>query len=228
MWLSVDWDYYTGMREHVFDSPFWGTSDGEYQRHDRWLELCHTRGGTPFECLREDFPLYGDPLELLQFMGLPCWVMLSHESAYSLLEHKNTSRTLINLDSHHDLYSSSGNPQIIRAGNWAGHALTRGLISNYTCIYPQWHSQVMMTEGYDLERTWQEMGEHTVGRCFDRQKVHLERQEPTDLTLLEISGIFLVQSPAWTNPLYDPIFFELCEKLQARVWGEGLRLRVRE
>ncbi len=223
MWLSVDWDYYAGMREHVFDSPFWGTSDGEYQRHDRWLELCHTRGGTTFECLRQDFPLYGNPLELLQFAGLPCWMMLSHQSAYSLLEQHPQSSKLINLDSHHDLYSSSGNPQITRAGNWAGHALARGLLSDYTCMYPQWHTQVMLTEGYDLERTWQEMGER-----FERGQVHLERQERKNLSLEGISGIFLVQSPAWTNPLHDPIFFELCEKLQARVWGESLRSRVRE
>ena len=240
MLLSVDWDYYAGSSEHVFDSPLWGSPDLEYHRHERWRELAQKRGGSvrtrapvsvrtrapvsSFEALREDFPLYGNPLELLILEGLPCFAALSHESGIDWLERvqQASPQALLNLDSHHDLYSSSGDASRVRPGNWVGHALERGLISHYTCLYPSWHSSVAVSEGFDVERTWSEIGARA-----SREQVSLERLEqgrtlesaivPLFTSLRDVSSVLLVQSPAWTSPLYDPIFLELIQRLEAQI-----------
>ena len=216
MLLSVDWDYYAGSREHVFDSPLWGSPDLEFHRHERWLELARKRGGSSFEALHQDFPLYGNPLELLVLEGLPCYASLSHNSGMKWLEQvqQASPQALLNLDSHHDLYSSSGDASRVRPGNWVGHALERNLISHYACLYPSWHSSVAVSEGFDVERTWSEIGDR-----FSRTQVTLERSAYPERVILpsDVSSVLLVQSPAWTSPLYDPIFLELCQKLQAQI-----------
>ncbi len=231
MLLSVDWDFYAGSSEHVFDSPLWGSLDREFERIERWRQLALKRSNsarthTPvssFEALREDFPLYGNPLELLALEGVPCFVALSHEMGFEWVETQqrnsalNLALSLVNLDSHHDLFSSSGDPARIRPGNWVGHALERGLISHYTCLYPSWHADVAVSEGYDLERTWGEINSRV-----SREKVTLERLNSNSalesaIVLSDVSSVLLVQSPAWTNPLYDPLFLELTHKLRARV-----------
>jgi len=221
MLLSVDWDFYAGSREHIFDSPLWGSPDLEYHRHERWRELARKRGGEGWDVLEHDFPLYGNPLELLILEGLPCFMALSHESGLKWLEVQQGEqaypKTLFNLDSHHDLYSSSGDPYRVRPGNWVGHALERGLISHYTCLYPHWHSSVAVAEGFDVERTWSEIGARA-----SREQVSLERLTfgstlESAIVLSDLSSVLLVQSPAWTNPLYDEVFLELCEKLQAQI-----------
>ena len=246
MLLSVDWDYYAGSREHVFDSPLWGSPDLEYHRSQRWLELARKRGGSSFEALYQDFPLYGNPLELLILEGLPCFVAVSHESGIEWLAHVGATGCLgpttaclgqnatywgcpphglgcqsllhlVNLDSHHDLFSSSGDASRVRPGNWVGRALECGLISHYTCLYPSWHAGVAVSEGFNLERTWVE-----IGTRFSKVQVTLERPVPhftleSAITLSDASSVLLVQSPAWTNPLYDPIFLELIHRLKATV-----------
>ena len=209
--LSVDWDYFSGSLEHVFDSPLWGSPDLEFDRCERWRERARSRGGSSFEVLRHDFPLFGDPQELLRFVGVPTFAISSHDAAYGLLKHLTCS-SVINLDSHHDLFSSSGNPNFVRPGNWAGLALEQGLIESYSCIYPTWHANVRVTEGFDLNRTWTELG----ARVW-RDRVSLSR-EPSVLNGLEhqsVGAMLLVFSPSWSNPLYDPLFLELALGLNA-------------
>jgi hypothetical protein len=209
--LSVDWDYFSGSLEHVFDSPLWGSPDLEYDRCERWRERARVRGGSSFEDLRHDFPLFGDPQELLRFVGVPTLAVSSHDAAYNLLERLKCS-SVINLDSHHDLFSSSGDPTRLRPGNWAGLALELGLIETYSCKYPAWHADVRVTEGFDLDRTWSEL----VARDWHGQ-VSLFRDEST-LEALEpssVQAILLVLSPSWCNPLYDSAFFEIAQGLHA-------------
>ena len=216
MLLSLDWDFYAGSSEHVFDSPLWGSPDLEYHRHERWRQMVRVRGGDSWEVLKVDFPLYGNPLELLALEGLPCYAALSHESGIGWLERvrQASPQALLNLDSHHDLYSSSGDSNRVRPGNWVGHVLERGLISHYTCLYPGWHSSVAVSEGFDVERTWSEMGNR-----FLRTQVRLERRTGPEQAILlsDVSSVLLVQSPAWTSPLYDPVFLELTRKLEAKI-----------
>ena len=208
--LSVDWDFYSGSLEHVFDSPLWGTQDLEFDRLERWRDRVRVRGGSSFEALRHDFPLFGNPRELLRFVGVPTFAVSSHDAAYGLLNRLGCS-SVINLDSHHDLFSSSGDPSRVRPGNWAGLALENGLIESYSCIYPAWHSGVCVTEGFDLERTWSEIGART---WFDR--VSLLHDE-SDLGSLEPHFVLLVLSPSWSNPLYDPSFLEIARGLHAKI-----------
>ncbi len=203
----------------MFDSPFWGTRDTDFDRFGAWEARAFKRGGSGFEVLRDDFPLFGNPFELLNFAGLPCYVTLSHGDAYDLIKDLGIS-SIINLDSHHDLFSSSGDPKRVRPGNWAGLAIEHGLISSYTCIYPAWHENVRVTEGFDLSRTrlelpnrfssggWSETIPHAIP---DLQRGMIEL-EPADF-----SAVLLVQSPAWTNPLYDSVFLELCQILKAQI-----------
>ncbi len=209
--LSVDWDYFSGSLEHVFDSPLWGSPDREFDRCERWRERARSRGGSSFEILRHDFPLFGDPQALLRFVGIPTFAVSSHAAAYGLLNHLNCS-SVINLDSHHDLFSSSGDPTWVRPGNWAGLALEHGLIESYTCIYPSWHSEIRVSEGFELDRTRIEMG----ARVW-RDRVSLSR-EPSALESLghqSVRAILLVLSPSWSNPLYDSLFFDLAHGLNA-------------
>ncbi len=216
--LSVDWDFFSGSAELVFDSPFWGTRDTDFDRHDAWKARALKRGGKSFEVLKTDFPLFGQPLELLKFAGLPCYASVSHSEAYELIERLRIS-SVVNLDSHHDLFSSSGDPQRIRPGNWAGLALEHGLISSYTCIYPDWHEHVRVTEGFDLSRTKLELPARFRGEWSESipyTKPILQRGMP-NLEPADVSAVLLVQSPAWSNPLYDSVFFELCQGLKTEI-----------
>jgi hypothetical protein len=192
----------------VFDSPFWGSRDTTFDRSEAWVARALKRGGSTFEALREDFPLSGNPLELKKLIDLPCYATVTHSDAYGLLEQLQI-KNVINLDSHHDLFSSSGDPQRVRPGNWAGLALERGLISSYTCFYPAWHENVRVTEGFDLARTNLELSSRLSGFNFS-----LQRGMP-DLEKAQFEAVLLVQSPAWTNPLYDSVFLELCQVLNA-------------
>jgi hypothetical protein len=202
--LSVDWDFFSGCIEHVFDAPIWGSKDTDYDRSEAWKERTRKRNGN----LSTDFPLLEDWRWLLQFVGIKTFATLSHADAYVLLE-KTPFSNVINLDSHHDLFSSSGDPKRVRAGNWAGLALEHGLIQNYTCVYPNWHEHVRVTEGFDLERTKTELGSRFT------ENITLERKALNQLEFKNIEMILLVQSPAWTNPEHDPMFFELCQVLNA-------------
>ncbi len=202
--LSVDWDFFSGCLEHVFDAPIWGSKDTEYDRTEAWFERAKKRNGN----LSTDFPLLEDWRWLLQFTGIKTLATLSHADAYGVLENLDCS-SVTNLDSHHDLFSSSGDPKRVRAGNWAGLALENGLIQNYTCVYPTWHEHVRVTEGYDLTRTQTELGSRFTAN------IKLERTALAQLELKDIKMILLVQSPAWTNPEHDPMFFELCAALRA-------------
>jgi hypothetical protein len=215
--LSVDWDFFSGSLEHIFDSPLWGTPDLEFDRCERWRERARARGGSGFEILRHDFPLFGDPRGLLRFLGVPAFAVASHDAAYGLLKRLKCS-SLINLDSHHDLFSSSGDPSRVRPGNWAGLALEHGLIETYSCIYPSWHTEVRVSEGFDLNRTWSELG----ARAW-RERLSLSF-DASVLDSLEPNFIVLVLSPSWSNPLYDPTFFGLARGLNAEI-ESGLACR---
>ena len=204
MLLSVDWDFFSGCIEHVFDAPIWGSKDTDYDRAGAWIDRAKKRNGN----LGTDFPLLEDWRWLLQLRGIKTLATLSHADAYGLLEQTKFA-SVTNLDSHHDLYSASGNPKRVRAGNWAGLALEYGLIQNYTCVYPSWHEQVRVTEGYDLTRTKTELGSRYT------PNIKLERTALVQLELEKIEMILLVQSPAWTNPEHDSMFFELCTALNA-------------
>jgi arginase family enzyme len=153
MLLSVDWDYFSGCVEHVFDAPIWGSRDTEFDRMEAWKHRAEKRAGD----LSADFPLLENWQALKQLAGLPAYATLGHADAYGLLKALRLS-SVVNLDSHHDLYSQSGDPNRVRAGNWAGLALAHGLVQHYTCIYPNWHAQVRVAEGFDLEHLGRNRG----------------------------------------------------------------------
>lgn len=214
MLLSIDWDYFVGMCEHVFDSPFWGTPDREFHRLERWRQLTLKRDPTArgFDVLCHDFPLLELSEILLQFKGIPVFSALSHESAWEWLEMFPAESEVLNLDSHHDLYSQSGDENRVRPGNWAGLALEVGRISSYTCIYPNWHSDVRLTEGYDLERTRAEITQAWNPALL--RAVNLMRGSFPES--LNPSSVLIVQSPSWTNPFYDSVLENILCKLEAR------------
>jgi hypothetical protein len=210
--LSVDWDYFSGSLEHIFDSPLWGSPDLEFDRLERWRERARVRGGSGFEVLSHDFPLFGNPRALLKFVGVPTLAVSSHDAAYGLIQRLQCT-CVINLDSHHDLFSSSGDAYRVRPGNWAGLALEHGLIEAYSCVYPDWHKAVRVSEGFNLDRTRSELG----ARIWS-DRVSLSHDQGI-LDCLEPDAIVLVLSPAWSNPLFDPNFFELAGMLKADLDG---------
>ncbi|ACO46991.1 hypothetical protein DEDE109153_14620 [Deinococcus deserti] len=209
MLLSVDWDAYSGTRELVFDAPVWGTRDRPHDRLKAWEERAHKRGAADWSVLEPDFPLYSGWEALVRYIGVPAFVTLSHADAWNWLE-QFPGQEVLNVDSHHDLSSFSGDGARLRPGNWAGLGLRAGLVSRYTCQYPQWHADLPVAEGYDLDRTRMELlsllPEEVLGRVTLTR--HGELPDPA-----LVSSVLLVQSPAWTSPAHDSAFFELASRL---------------
>lgn len=215
MILSVDWDAFSGCREFVFDAPIWGSQDRAFDRWARWQQLADKRGG--WQALTEDFPLYDGWQALHQYAGVKAFITASHEDIWPVLANFAPCE-VINIDSHHDLYSQSGQLDSLRPGNWAGQALQQGLISRYMCQYPAWHADLAVCEGYNLERTWQEIYEANI--------------KTSDISLTrgfawpdfsQIMALVLVQSPSWTNPSHDRQLAELAKILRAEVLQEPVR-----
>jgi hypothetical protein len=213
--LSVDWDAYSGPAEHVFDAPIWGTPDREYDRLEAWRVRARKRGGKDWTALEADFPLYPGWEALTRYAGLPAHVTLSHASAQDWLA-LYPGREVLNIDSHHDLYSQSGDPARWRPGNWAGLGLASGLVTRYTARYPEWHAGLMVAEGYDLTRTRAEL--EAVLEPDVLRRVRLQRG--AELPLPEqVEALLLVQSPAWSSPAHDAAFSGLAEALNAVALG---------
>lgn len=213
MLLSIDWDAFSGTRELVFDAPIWGTPDREYDRLEAWRVRAAKRGGGSWDALAADFPLYDGWQEIARYAGTPTWVALSHAEAWQWLELFEV-QDVLNIDSHHDLGSLSGDPARVRPGNWAGLALQAGRIETYTCQYPTWHAGLPVAEGFDLERTRSEIAPLLSREVFDR--VTLTRADGWPAAA-EVTALLLVQSPAWTNPAHDTAFEKLCQDLGAKV-----------
>lgn len=218
MLLSIDWDAYSACAEFVFDAPIWGTPDREHDRLEAWCERVQRRGGAGWEALDADFPLLGDPQALARYAGRPAFVAWSHAHAWAWLE-RWPGREVLNLDSHHDLVSLSGDPARLRPGNWAGLALERGLISRYTVRYPGWHAGLAVAEGFDLARTGAELAPRLPAGVLAR--VSLERADtlpPPEA----VEAVLLVQSPAWTSPAHDAAFLALARALRAEELSAAL------
>ena len=245
MLLSVDWDAFSGTRELVFDAPIWGTRDREEDRLEAWRSRVGRRGGAGWAALEEDFPLYPGWEALRRYAGIPTWVTLSHADAWAWLE-RFPGEDVLNLDSHHDLASFSGDPARLRPGNWAGLGLRAGLIGRYTCVYPAWHAGLPVAEGFDLGRTGGELAAllppsrlppEVLARVTLTRAAASPEPAPSESALpgaalpdpAEVRGVLLVQSPAWTSPAHDAAFASLAGALQAaplvpplaRPWGSG-------
>ncbi len=213
MLLSIDWDAYSGTREFVFDAPIWGTHDLEHDRLEAWRQRVQKRGGGEgWAMLDANFPLYSGWQELAQYAGIPAFVALSHADAWGWLE-RFPGRDVLNVDSHHDLASFSGDSGRVRPGNWAGLGLHAGLIGWYTCLYPQWHETLPVAEGYDLDRTRAELLPLLPPEVLAR--VTLSRALPLPLPA-EVEALLLVQSPAWTSPAHDAEFLDLAQRLNCQ------------
>ena len=214
--LSVDWDAFSGPRELVFDAPIWGTRDRAEDRMDAWRERARRRGGDTWAALDADFPLYVGWEALRRYAGVPAFVTLSHADAWAWLQQFPGSDVL-NVDSHHDLTSFSGDGARLRPGNWAGLGLAAGLIRHYTCLYPWWHAALPVAEGHDLPRTWGEFGPRLAPELHGR--VTLRRQAGPDdgwPAPRDVTALLLVQSPAWTNPAHDAALKQTAQALAAR------------
>ncbi|ADY27135.1 hypothetical protein Deipr_2004 [Deinococcus proteolyticus MRP] len=218
MLLSIDWDAYSGTRELVFDAPIWGTRDREHDRLGAWQERAHKRGGG-WEALQDDFPLYGGWQGFTQYAGVPAFVTLSHADIWPVLE-RFAGLAVLNIDSHHDLSSFSGDAARLRPGNWAGLALAAGLVPRYECRYPTWHADLPVAEGYDLARTHAELTPLLPAPVLERATLTRSADLPAPAA---VTALVLVQSPAWTNPAHDREFWTLAEALGAEMLVEPLR-----
>lgn len=209
--LSIDWDAFSGTRELVFDAPIWGTRDREEDRVEAWRERARKRGGPGWTALDADFPLYPGWETLERYAGVPAHVTLTHADAWDWLA-ASPGAHVLNVDSHHDLASLSGDPTRVRPGNWAGLALAAGRAGHYTCLYPEWHAALPVAEGYDLERTRGEVAPLLAPDVLARVTLTRGLNWPDPA---EVAALLLVQSPAWTSPAHDPAFFRLVRVLGA-------------
>ncbi|WP_424950067.1 arginase [Deinococcus sp.] len=211
MLLSLDWDAYSGCAEYVFDAPIWGTPDREHDRLEAWRERARKRGGHDWSVLDADFPLYPGWEALVGYAGVPTFVTLSHAAAEAWLP-LYPGREVLNIDSHHDLYSQTGDPGRWRPGNWAGLGLAAGLVGRYRVRYPDWHTGLAVAEGYDLARTRSELEAALPPELLAQVTLERGPQLPAPA---EVEAVLLVQSPAWTSPAHDGAFFGLAEALRS-------------
>ncbi|BDP40160.1 hypothetical protein DAETH_01290 [Deinococcus aetherius] len=217
MLLSLDWDAFSGTVPLVFDAPIWGTRDRERDRLEAWRDRAHRRDprAEGWASLAADFPLYPGWEEVERYAGVPAAVTLTHADAWEWLQ-AHPGEDVLNVDSHHDLLSLSGDPGRVRPGNWAGLGLGAGLIRRYTCLYPDWHAELPVAEGFDLGRTRGEIELHLPPEVLER--VTLQRMAHPGVGLPDPSGVnavLLVQSPAWTSPAHDAAFLGLARALNA-------------
>ncbi|GHF51978.1 hypothetical protein HNQ07_003098 [Deinococcus metalli] len=226
MLLSVDWDAFSGTRELVFDAPIWGTRDRPHDRTDAWWTRVLRRGGTSWAALEGDYPLYPGWEALGRYAGVPAFVALSHADAWAWLE-RYPGQDVLNVDSHHDLASFSGDPRRVRPGNWAGLGLHAGLIRHYTCVYPAWHAHLPVAEGFDLARTRAEVGPllapDVLERAALRRQLHPDAGWPD---AAQVTSVLLVQSPAWTSPAHDDTFTDVVRGVGATPISEPLERHV--
>lgn len=215
----MDWDAFSGTCELVFDAPIWGSRDREYDRLQAWHDRARKRGGDSWAALAEDFPLYPGWEGLFGYVGVPAWVALSHAEAWPWLE-QFPVQDVLNIDSHHDLGSLSGDPARLRPGNWAGLALQAGKIRHYTCQYPTWHQDLPVAEGYDLDRTREELTPLLTPELL--AQVSLTRSQVWPARS-EVRAILIVQSPAWTNPAHDLALQTVCQRLGTRALSRPLQ-----
>lgn len=217
MLLSLDWDAFSGTRELVFDAPIWGTRDREPDRVEAWRGRARKRDpqAPGWTALDADFPLYPGWEALERYAGISAHVTLTHADAWAWLE-AFPGRDVLNVDSHHDLASRSGDPARVRPGNWAGLSLRAGRMRDYTCLYPNWHAEVPVAEGHDLERTRKELEPLLAPEVLARARL-ARMAHPADALPdpAEVTALLLVQSPAWTNPAHDAAFFRLARVLGA-------------
>jgi hypothetical protein len=208
MLLSLDWDAWSGPAELIFDAPIWGTPDREHDRWGRWQQRAQKRGG--WAAMADDYPLYPGWERLIQYAGRPVHCGWSHAQAREWLA-LYPPQPILNIDSHHDLYSQSGDPARWRPGNWAGQALAAGW-PHYTARYPGWHAHLPVAEGFDLARTAAELD--TALPPAWQARIRLERSDalppPAD-----VNGVLLVQSPSWSSPAHDAALLDLLAALGA-------------
>ena len=214
MLLSLDWDAFSGCRELIFDAPIWGTPDREADRLAAWQlrALKRDPAARSWAVLEDDFPLYPGYQVFEQYAGRPVYVAWSHAHAWAWLE-RFPGREVLNIDSHHDLYSLSGDTELVRPGNWAGLGLRCGLIERYAVSYPAWHADVRVAEGFDLSRTQAEISAHLDADLLAR--VSLTRHAPLPAPA-EVEALLLAQSPAWSSPAHDAALVALAQTLNAR------------
>ena len=227
MLLSLDWDAFSGCAPLVFDAPIWGTRDREPDRLEAWRARARKRGGPDgcaqgWDALAADFPLHPGWEALERYAGLPAWVTLTHADGYAWLE-RFGPQDLLNVDSHHDLVSLSGDPRRVRPGNWAGLGLHAGRIRRYTCLYPSWHAGLPVAEGFDLARTRGELTPLLPPEVLDRVTLARTPQPAGGLPTgglpdpADVTALLLVQSPAWTSPAHDAAFLRLARLLRAQM-----------
>ncbi|EYB67579.1 hypothetical protein DEIPH_ctg035orf0021 [Deinococcus phoenicis] len=219
MLLSIDWDAFSGCVPLVFDAPIWGTRDREHDRLAAWWDRARKREpqAPGWAALETDFPLYSGWEALEAYRGIPAAVTLSHADAWAWLE-RWPGQDVLNVDSHHDLASFSGDGARLRPGNWAGLGLRAGRVRRYTCLYPDWHTGLPVAEGYALERTRSELAPLLPPDVLAR--VTLTRMTAPGAGLPDpsrVTALLLVQSPAWTNPAHDAEFWGLARTLRAEV-----------
>lgn len=215
--LSVDWDAYSAVRPLVFDAPIWGSADREFDRAERWEERVRRRdpGARDFSPLSTDYPLLGRPDDLLRYRGRPVYALWSHAHLLPLLQLWAAERgplPVLSVDSHHDLFSGSGDPDLPRPGNWAGLALARGLVSRLTVRYPPWHAGLPVAEGFDLARTEAELRAALPPEALHRVTLERSAELPPPAA---VGAVVLVQSPSWCSPAHDPALLALLRALSA-------------
>lgn len=217
MLLSIDWDAFSGCVPLVFDAPVWGTPDRVHDRLEAWRDRARRRDphAPGWTALDADFPLYPGWEELERYAAIPAHVTLTHADAWAWLE-AYPGQDVLNVDSHHDITSFSGDGTRVRPGNWAGLGLRAGRMGRYSCLYPAWHAELPVAEGFDLARTRDELTPLLPPGVLER--VTLRRMAAPDAGLPDpalVTAVLLVQSPAWTSPAHDPAFFELTRTLRA-------------
>jgi len=118
----------------------------------------------------------------------------SHKKAYDFFKNFE-SKTLFNIDAHHDCGYGKKNNEPLNCGNWVKHLINDNNIKSIQ-LYPKWRHQT------DPEVTGKD----------DCIKLYYNQLKPFKKPI-KIEAVFIAQSPSWIPPHFDKHFMQISNAL---------------
>lgn len=201
---DCDWDWgHDETATEIFSSTIWPL---RYSQIDLYEETAQRHAGLRSWRLVDWLKKNGfiwRTREIHTRGGLIFAVADSHKHAYEWYL-RRPADFIINIDAHHDLYSTS-KERDLHCGNWVGHALLhRRAPKVAVTLYPAWRREIIDPEP---EPEW-----NAVSFIYDEFGQWVYAGEP-----LVVTSVFLCRSPVWLPPHHDEDFLALVREISERM-----------
>lgn len=195
--LSIDWDYFINAtnRERSKNFPDGGTEDmPEAIKDVIWATLYAKADITQIKTEKSSISEIIDVLEAQTHGHTKVMIADSHKHIFDFIEENNKDKkaalNLVNVDYHHDLFSSNG--EAIHCGNWLLHTIN---------TYPE-------TSTY----TWIARKDSEVDEKAKKNiKLEIVNEDLRKLWDYKWDYVFICRSSMWSPPHLDEEFNEAFE-----------------